>query len=74
VEEETMRNWERDPDDRCPVCFVPPGVWHLPGECIYSGLWRGPKALPDVAARGDSPSDEGSPGGTHDVCGGESDS
>jgi hypothetical protein len=63
VEEETLRHWEQDSDDRCPVCYVPPGAWHLAGECVYSGLWKGPEALPDVAARGEDLPGGASPGG-----------
>jgi hypothetical protein len=72
VEEEPLRHWELDADDRCPVCFVPPGARHLPGECIYSGPWSGSEdlpdearpdvAAPDVAKRGDALAD-----GDHDV-------
>jgi hypothetical protein len=59
VTDEPLRHWERDTDDRCPVCFVPPGAWHLAGECIYTGLWKGPEDLPGDA-------------GAHDASGGGS--
>jgi hypothetical protein len=72
MEEETLRHWEQDSDDRCPVCFVPPGAGHLTGECIYSGLWNGPVALPDVVARGGAPTSGGLPDAAHDVRGGDS--
>jgi hypothetical protein len=66
MEEEALRHWEQDSDDRCPACFVPPGVWHLKGECIYSGLWNGPRALPGGASPNDAV-----PDGTDDVPGGD---
>jgi hypothetical protein len=55
VDEETVRQWPPDPgEDRCPVCLVPPGAWHLADECIYSGLWHGPVKPPDVAGDSDA--------------------
>jgi hypothetical protein len=72
-ETDALRNWGRDPDDRCPVCYVPPGTWHLPGECIHSGMWKGPKKprkLPDSTVPGDVPSDRNPPAADHDVSGG----
>lgn len=77
-ETEALRNWGRDPDDRCPVCYVPPGAWHLPGECIHSGMWKGPKKprrFPDGAAPADVlpndvPPDGNPPDVGHGVSGG----
>ena len=71
--EDALRNWGRDTDDRCPVCYVPPGAWHLPGECIHSGPWKGPKnrkKLPDATAPNEVPSDGNLPAADHDVSGG----
>jgi hypothetical protein len=41
------RDWGAFREDRCPVCFVPPGAPHIEEDCVYSGVWEGPG--PDAA-------------------------
>lgn len=55
---EATRGWDWDDDDRCPVCFVPPGAHHT--ECLYTGAWFGPGADgPPVTAAPPAPAPDG---------------